>query len=278
MPGGSDEHDDPGRRGSALQERKVSVRGSAGSFADRMGCARGRHTGHRADLRLPFLHRIPVRSIGADLVSARHRDALEPEPEALNFYIGHELGHIRRNHLLWGWVLLPASILPLLGAAYSRAREYTCDMHGLACCRSPEVAARGLGALAAGGRRWRSMDLGKYAGQSGASSGFWMSFHELVSSYPWLVKRMARILPPGPTAAVPGRNAFAWILALFVPRIGMGGSAGSLLVVVAIIGILAAIALPAYQDYTTRAKISAAVLAGSQARVAVSEFYIRNNG
>lgn len=205
-------------------------------------------------------------------------DALEPEPEALNFYIGHELGHIRRNHLLWGWVLLPASILPLLGAAYSRAREYTCDMHGLACCRSPEVAARGLGALAAGGRRWKSMDLGKYAGQSGASSGFWMSFHELVSSYPWLVKRMARILPPGQTVAVPGRNAFAWILALFVPRIGMGGSAGSLLVVVAIIGILAAVALPAYQDYTTRAKISEAVLAGSPARVAVSEFYIRNNG
>ncbi len=155
---------------------------------------------------------------------------------------------------------------------------YTCDMHGLACCRSPEVAARGLGALAAGGRRWKSMDLGKYAGQSGASSGFWMSFHELVSSYPWLVKRMARILPPGQTAAVPGRNAFAWILALFVPRIGMGGSAGSLLVVVAIIGILAAVALPAYQDYTTRAKISEAVLAGSPARVAVSEFYIRNNG
>jgi len=205
-------------------------------------------------------------------------DALESEPEALNFYIGHELGHIRRNHLLWGWVLLPASILPLLGAAYSRAREYTCDMHGLACCSSPEVAARGLGALAAGGRRWKSMDLGRYAAQSGASSGFWMSFHELVSSYPWLVKRMARVLPPDPAAAVPGRNAFAWILALFVPRIGMGGSAGSLLVVVAIIGILAAIALPAYQDYTTRAKISEAVQAGSPATVAVSEFYARNNG
>ena len=205
-------------------------------------------------------------------------DALEPEPDALNFYIGHELGHIRRNHLLWGWVLLPASILPLLGAAYSRAREYTCDLHGLACCRSPEVAARGLGALAAGGRRWKSMNLGKYVGQAGASSEFWMSFHELVASYPWLVKRMARVLSPGQSPQMPGRNPLAWVLALFVPRIGMGGSAGSLLVVVAIIGILAAIALPAYQDYTSRAKISQALSQSSAATAAVSEFYYRNNG
>lgn len=60
-------------------------------------------------------------------------DALDERPEAVRFYIGHELGHIARNHLGWGPVLLPASILPLLGAAYSRAREYTCDLHGLAC-------------------------------------------------------------------------------------------------------------------------------------------------
>jgi Zn-dependent protease with chaperone function/type II secretory pathway pseudopilin PulG len=204
-------------------------------------------------------------------------DALEPEPDALNFYIGHELGHIRRNHLVWGWVLLPASILPLLGAGYSRAREYTCDLHGLACCRSPEIAARGLGALAAGGRRWKSMNLGKYVGQAGASSGFWMSFHELVASYPWLVKRMARLLSPGQSPRMPGRNPLAWVFALFVPHIGMGGSAGSVLVVVAIIGILAAVAIPAYQDYTSRVKISQALSESSAATAAVSEFYYRNN-
>jgi Zn-dependent protease with chaperone function len=204
-------------------------------------------------------------------------DALESEPDALNFYIGHELGHIRRDHLLWGWVLLPASILPLLGAAYSRAREYTCDLHGLACCRSPEVAARGLGALAAGGRRWKSMDLGRYAGQADVSSGFWMSFHELIASYPWLVKRMARILPFGQSPKPPGRNPFAWILALFVPRVGMGGSPASLMVTIAVIGILAAVALPAYQAYSTRAKISEALKEGSAASAAVSDFYYRND-
>ena len=44
-----------------------------------------------------------------------------------------------------------------------------------------------------------------------------------------------------------------------------------LMIVVAIIGILAAIALPAYQDYTNRAKASELVLAASSARTCVTE-------
>ncbi|RYX91642.1 MAG: pilin [Comamonadaceae bacterium] len=44
-----------------------------------------------------------------------------------------------------------------------------------------------------------------------------------------------------------------------------------LMIVVAIIGILAAVALPAYQDYTVRAKVSEVVLAASSGRVAVAE-------
>ena len=46
-----------------------------------------------------------------------------------------------------------------------------------------------------------------------------------------------------------------------------------LMIVIAIIGILAAVALPAYQDYTIRARISEALLAGSGAKTAVSEVY-----
>ena len=45
-----------------------------------------------------------------------------------------------------------------------------------------------------------------------------------------------------------------------------------LMIVVAIIGILAAVALPAYQDYTTRAKVSEVILAASSAKVGVSEY------
>ena len=49
-----------------------------------------------------------------------------------------------------------------------------------------------------------------------------------------------------------------------------------LMIVIAIIGILAAVALPAYQDYTIRARISEALIAGSSARTAVSEVYANN--
>ena len=44
-----------------------------------------------------------------------------------------------------------------------------------------------------------------------------------------------------------------------------------LMIVVAIIGILAAVALPAYQDYTTRSKMSEVLLMGAPAKLAVSE-------
>jgi type IV pilus assembly protein PilA len=44
-----------------------------------------------------------------------------------------------------------------------------------------------------------------------------------------------------------------------------------LMIVVAIIGILAAVALPAYQDYTIRAKMSEVILAGSACRTSITE-------
>ena len=44
-----------------------------------------------------------------------------------------------------------------------------------------------------------------------------------------------------------------------------------LMIVVAIIGILAAVALPAYQDYTARAKMSEVILAGSTCRTSITE-------
>ena len=50
-----------------------------------------------------------------------------------------------------------------------------------------------------------------------------------------------------------------------------------LMIVVAIIGILAAIAIPAYQDYTIRARVTEAVTALSAAKATVSE-NIANNG
>ena len=51
-----------------------------------------------------------------------------------------------------------------------------------------------------------------------------------------------------------------------------------LMIVVAIIGILAAVALPAYQDYTVRAKASELILATSGARTAISERFTTSPG
>ena len=51
-----------------------------------------------------------------------------------------------------------------------------------------------------------------------------------------------------------------------------------LMIVVAIIGILAAVALPAYQDYTIRARTSELILSASAARTAVTEGAQEMNG
>ena len=50
-----------------------------------------------------------------------------------------------------------------------------------------------------------------------------------------------------------------------------------LMIVVAIIGILAAVALPAYQDYTVRARISEAILAASSCRTTITEVIQSNS-
>ncbi|RZT06140.1 Zn-dependent protease with chaperone function [Duganella sp. CF402] len=204
-------------------------------------------------------------------------DALEERPDAINFYIGHEIGHIKRNHLRWSALLAPAALLPLLGPAYARAREYTCDRHGFHACDDLKSAQVGLAALAAGGKRWRQMSVGCYTAQAQQSSGFWMSFHELVGDYPWLVKRMAvvRGLAQGNEVPPPGRHGLAYLLALFVPRLGVGG-AGSVLGVIAVIGVLAAVAIPAYSDYTAKARMAQAVAEGHEATAAVERYFYAN--
>jgi Tfp pilus assembly major pilin PilA len=100
-----------------------------------------------------------------------------------------------------------------------------------------------------------------------------MSFHELTGDYPWLVKRMTAVnaLAARRAPAMLRRHAFAWVLSAFVPRMGVGGAASSLMVI-AIIGILAAIAIPAYNDYTVKAKTMGGLAQAKPAQEAVEGY------
>ena len=49
-----------------------------------------------------------------------------------------------------------------------------------------------------------------------------------------------------------------------------------LMIVIAIVGILAVVALPAYQDYTARAQVSEAIVLAEGQKAAVAEYYATN--
>ncbi|MBB3120293.1 M48 family metallopeptidase [Pseudoduganella violacea] len=205
-------------------------------------------------------------------------DALEDKPDAINFYIGHEIGHIKRQHMRWAALLLPASVLPLLGAAYARAREYSCDRHGFHACDDLKSAQIGLAALAAGARRWRNLSIGTYSAQAQQSAGFWMSFHELISDHPWLVKRMAvmRALAGDGTAQLPGRHALAYLPALLLPRLALAGGASGVLAVLAVVAVFGAIGIPVYKDFGDRQRMAHAVNVGKDATAAVERYFYVN--
>ncbi|MBM5812849.1 MAG: hypothetical protein FJ191_12960 [Gammaproteobacteria bacterium] len=207
-------------------------------------------------------------------------EALRSRPAALAFYFGHELGHIRRGHLRLAWLRWPASVLPLLGAAYRRAQEYTCDQHGLAVSASREDALAALGVLASGGERLPHLNTMAFIEQQQQSAGFWMSYHELTNDYPWLCKRMAQIASAsdatGAVPAAPPRHRLAWVLAVLTPRFGVGGGA-SILVTLALIGVLLAIAIPAYQDFSARSEVALALPLASQVQ-SVAGVYIEEHG
>jgi len=228
-----------------------------------------------------ILNAMATRFLGHDLLVLYSSvlDALEERPEAVSFYIGHELGHIRRNHLLMTPVLAPGRLFPLIGAAYGRAKEYTCDLHGLTCCPQLEDAQRALIVLAAGETRWKNVNVSAYTSQMQITGGFWMSFHELISDYPWLMKRVEHITAMGQNRGYerPSRNFFAWVIAFFVPRVGIAASGASGLVMIAIIGMLAAIAIPAYQDFLSRSQTAEAEALMENGKTALVQYYQENN-
>jgi Zn-dependent protease with chaperone function len=198
----------------------------------------------------------------ADLVDQCH------EARQLDFVVGHEIGHLAAGHLRWNAFLAPYHLVPWLGPAYSRAREYTCDRCGFLVAGDLEQSMRGLVVLAAGGRVAGQVDLSAFTAQLLETGGFWMAVLELSASHPFLCKRAAALkkLTKADEIAAVRRNPFAWI---FAPVFGAmsGGSASAPLVVIAMIGILAAIAIPSFIKYQERAR-QAGLQSGGPAAVA----------
>ena len=116
-----------------------------------------------------------------------------------------------------------------------------------------------------------NLHLKAFAAQMKSSTGFWMSFHELTAGYPWLTKRIARVLDR--QAPVSGRNPFAYLMGAVIPYAGRLGGGFGLIVLIYIFVVLASVALPAYQDYTHRVQAVAAIAQTAYVRDRIAAYY-----
>lgn len=122
-------------------------------------------------------------------------DACGENVAARDMIIGHELGHIKEGHLNWTWLHAPGSFVPFLGAAYSRAREYTCDRYGAALCGDKRGALVGLAILSAGRKRGPSVNLQALVQQKNDMNTGWLTLARWLMGHPPLCDRIAALDP-----------------------------------------------------------------------------------
>ena len=115
--------------------------------------------------------------------------AYEKDSAVIEFVIGHELGHLKRKHMLTSLLLFPSAIVPFLAAAHSRGCEYTCDAIGFAL--SPSGAKNGLLLLASGKGLMNKVKVAEYTAQTTSNEGFWCWFSEKWMTHPHLSKRLS---------------------------------------------------------------------------------------
>ena len=114
----------------------------------------------------------------------------ENREDELLFVLAHEFAHIKRRHVLVHLLLLPAMFIPLLGEAYLRACEYTCDRYAAYYVGNLDAAKEALSMLAIGKKLSSKMSKEAYVEQIREESGFFTWLSEKLSSHPDLPKRI----------------------------------------------------------------------------------------
>lgn len=148
--------------------------------------------------------------------------------DELSFIIAHELAHIKRNHITKQFLILPAMWVPLLGEAYSRACEYTCDRIAANYIQNKEAAMNGLTMLAIGKSLFKKVNRSEYLIQASSEKGFYVWIAEKISTHPPLPKRINEIQNYFSGLVNPIRkNNFKWALV------------GMIIVIIAVIGFVA---------------------------------------
>ena len=202
-----------------------------------------------------MLNAFATRFSGRDfvVVYSDFLEALTPSSTEMKFILGHELGHIKSRHILKQIFLGPGMLFPLVGPAYRRAWETSCDRYGAFAAQDVDGSLRAMMILSGGKEHGRTLSAPAFAGQHVDERGFFVSLHELTSTYPTLSRRVSDLLnlKTGQPATKPERNPFAYFVALFMPGGNLGGGSGGPLVaammMVVMIGLLAAMAIPAFQ-------------------------------
>jgi Zn-dependent protease with chaperone function/competence protein ComGC len=210
-----------------------------------------------------MLNAFATRFAGRDfvVVFSDFLEALGSSSPEMKFVLGHEIGHIKSRHILKQIFLGPGMLFPLVGPAYRRAWETSCDRFGAYAAQDVEGSVRAMLTITGGREHGRHLNAEAFAEQHRDERGFFVSLHELTSTYPTLSRRVTDLLAlkHGNPAKPPARNPLAYLLALFMPGgnlAGGGGAAGAMLMVV-IIGLMAAMAIPAFQKVREASQLKA---------------------
>jgi Zn-dependent protease with chaperone function/competence protein ComGC len=205
-------------------------------------------------------------------------DAFGPDSSEMRFILGHELGHLKSNHLLKMVLLAPGIFMPLIGPAYLRACEASCDRHGAFVAGDLDGAVRAILTLGGGKGQGRSLDASAFARQHRDDRGFFISWHELTSAYPTLSQRVKNLLAlrdPAYEFTAP-RNPFAYLTAFFTPG-GRASGAANMMIFVVIIGLLAAMAIPAFQKVRQSSLQKACLNNERQIGAVVQQYELENS-